>query len=151
MNRRALTEAEKRHVHPWMQQGADAGKLWRLPHKPNSAILDMHFVSPPPREKRATEYMRDNPNRHLCSRCGEPVEVGPDTAACICTRCLNLLAELATRGYWDDDGTATGRLCTTCGGPRPNGKRKGMCEKCARTRKTELARERGRNSQNPDA
>lgn len=43
---RPLTKAEKSHVHPHMREGADAGVFWRLPHRPNTAIMDLSFVPP---------------------------------------------------------------------------------------------------------
>jgi len=148
---RPLTAAEKKHVHPHMQAEADAGRRWRLPHRPNSAIYDMSFVQPPPREKRARVYMEENPMGGRCSRCGESVPVRGDTEACVCSGCLQMLARLESVGYWDEEealaASNAGKTCYECGAERPKGKRKGLCPKCARTRKRDMARERARSGQ----
>ncbi len=154
MIQRPLTETEREQIHPSMQTGADAGKQWRLPHvKPTSAVIDMRFVSPPPREKRARQYMADNPKGWWCSRCGDPVPTRSDQASCVCARCLQLLCQLEKHGYWEAEdseaGVKAGRICMECGAERHGGRRKGRCRKCARARKTEQTRAGRRNSQKP--
>lgn len=83
MTPRPLTNEEKRHVHPSMQPGVDAGKLWRVQYRPNTAIIDMDFVHPdseltfrpaPERRVREVRFCPDcdgplPPRRRYCGAC----------------------------------------------------------------------------------
>lgn len=93
-----------------------------------SAVHDIRDEGPCPREKRSGEHLRDNPQGGECSRCGEPVGIGPDAAACLCWRCTDHLARLAATGYWRKKAEPE-RLCPDCG--KPLRKRQRYCDACA--------------------
>ncbi len=99
-----------------------------------------------PREKRACEYLTDFPNGNRCSRCGEIVRVGVGVEACICWRCTNLLAALATKGYFRRKAVPV-RACPDCGGSVP--KRRRYCKGCAARRLRETQRRKRQRQRGP--
>ena len=103
-----------------------------------SCVTDLSG-EPRPRELRASQHMRDNPRGGLCSRCGQPVQVGPDAVACVCSACVAMLAELERAGYWSTT-VAQARVCPDCG-QRPVKARKRVCAVCAVNRKRTTDRE----------
>ena len=120
-----------------------------------TSAVPVMIKGPHPREKPALKYMRDNPQGNRCSRCGETVAVAPDTEACVCARCLNLLLELRNAGYFDQEVKAKARRlrvdCNECGRPLPPGRNCGMCDGCRRRRNRETARERKRKQRHSAA
>lgn len=106
------------------------------PFPSRSSFHDLRDEGPPPREKRAAEHLRANPQGDRCSRCGESVAVGPDAVACLCADCTHHLAVLAMAGYWRKK--APERECPDC--EKPLYKRQRYCGGCTRKR----ARQRDR-------
>ena len=91
---------------------------------------------PRPREKTIKQYMLENPNGKLCSRCGDEVP-GARGDACVCWRCTSLLAGMKRKGYFKKE-VEPKRLCPDCSGERPKGKQR--CEKCTKHRRRKKQR-----------
>ncbi len=112
---------------------------WRAAMALQTAVADLG-TERRLREKRASEYMQDNPQGSRCSRCGVIVAEASDPEAVLCWRCVQLLAELERRGYWH--WREPHRICPDCNGERPKGAVR--CPKCARRRRLTLDRLRKR-------
>lgn len=82
------------------------------------------------REKTVTEYLRDNPDGNMCSRCGRTVPSARGVA-CLCSKCTDLLARLRAKGYWRVREKT--RTCPDCGGTLA--KRRRYCLACAKRRR----------------
>ena len=111
------------------------------PTRSQSCVTDLRSEGPRPREKRAIEHMRDNPQGDHCSRCGQPVRVGPETRACLCAECTHLLAQLWAAGYWKNEAKPK-RLCPDCG--EAIAKRHRYCDTCAQQRARKRDRDKKR-------
>ena len=99
-----------------------------------------------PREKRISEYLAEFPNGSRCSRCGETVLVGPNTTACVCWRCTDLLAALNAKGYFRRKARPA-RTCPDCKGPLA--KRRRCCPSCAARRRREAQRRKRKKQRGP--
>ena len=103
----------------------------RLPHRllQQTAVHDLKDERRP-RELTPAQYLAENPKGNRCSRCGITVPASPDVEACLCWRCLHLLAQLREAGYW---GIRKAKVCAECGRPRPKGKT--YCPGCAKRKR----------------
>ena len=84
------------------------------------------------------QWLEVNPRKSECSKCGTDVpNVPKEIAACVCSECTNLLAEIKLRKTPDE---ADPKICPDCGGKKLP--KEHCCLKCGLRHTKTLARVR---------